>query len=978
MRLKKITSLVLSGVLAFGTVLAAMPVIQNEKVAADFYYREDEQYYLTDEGFIYNIYNGGECICDYVGSENEITIPKTVKIDGVEVAQQPIGVDMRFSNRNLKVINISMDSIWFINRVDYAKNLEAINIDDSNTNLCSIDGVVYTKNKRGLERCPVNKGNVIIDNATEQIFYEAFKGNRALKSIVIPEKVKVIETGAFLNAIGLESVVMSDSVEEIGEQAFFACANLKKVTLSKNVSKWGEKAFEGCVSLREIVIPSGLKEIGLEAFNYIPELEKVYIPKSLKDMHNAFYGSNIGEIIYEGTEEEWLELCSKTTGIQPSTKVICQGSNNKVIYGNGTDEYLKEAGVKQSNGFIYKIEYGDVTICGYRGDEKVIEIPEKIEGLTVKTIKDDSIWVDRNLETIVIPKTIEKIHNFSVERHCNFTKYEVAKDNPYLCGIDGVVYSKDKKTLVACPQKKGNFTIPDGVEVIGVAAFKKNMNITKMVMPKSVKTIKESAFYTCVNLKNIEFNDTLKEIEKHAFNRCYNIEKLLIPGSLEEMGEIAFANCSRVKEVIISKGVKKIGNQSFYDCVSIDRFDIPSTVTECGLYYPAEQYSTVMYYYGTKEQFDNIVWTNKNASIQEAIYTFKTLTKPEIKTITNQSNGIKLTWKKNDEAVDIKVYRKSNDGTVKLLATLDSNATSYVDETAQINHKYTYTVKVENPCVGEHTSEGKVIRRLAVPKISSAKNESAGVKLTWGKVTGAKGYYVYRKPANGTYTQIAKITNASTTTYVDKKATGGKKYVYMVKAFAENPGVDAAASAGKTITRLASPAVTNVTNESKGIKVTWRKTAGAKGYYVYRKVAGGTWTQVAKVTNGKTTYTYTQAKAGKEYSFKVKAYGTTPSVDAITSAEKKTIRLVQPKAPALTNDINGIKVTWNKSTGAKGYHVYKKTGTGAWSKIATVTGGSISYVDTKATKGKKYYYKIAAFSGSYTSCKEGNAANIVR
>ena len=72
-------------------------------------------------------------------------------------------------------------------------------------------------------------------------------------------------------------------------------------------------------------------------------------------------------------------------------------------------------------------------------------------------------------------------------------------------------------------------------------------------------------------------------------------------------------------------------------------------------------------------------------------------------------------------------------------------------------------------------------------------------------------------------------------------------------------------------------------------------------------------------------------------------------------------------------------LSWNKQTGASGYVVYMATSkNGTYKKIATVKGSAkVSYTKTGLTKGKTYYFKIAAYtsvdgktiSGGYSAVK---------
>lgn len=119
-------------------------------------------------------------------------------------------------------------------------------------------------------------------------------------------------------------------------------------------------------------------------------------------------------------------------------------------------------------------------------------------------------------------------------------------------------------------------------------------------------------------------------------------------------------------------------------------------------------------------------------------------------------------------------------------------------------------------------------------------------------------------------------------------------------------------------------------------------------------------------------------KTGKGSKSKIscKSAGTTYikcKVGSKTYKCKLTVKkLSTPKVKAV-NNMDSIKVSWNKIKGASGYELYKKTGDGGYKLLKTVTSGStISYIDKSYVKGTDYGYKVIATKGDYRS-GEGKA-----
>ncbi len=243
-------------------------------------------------------------------------------------------------------------------------------------------------------------------------------------------------------------------------------------------------------------------------------------------------------------------------------------------------------------------------------------------------------------------------------------------------------------------------------------------------------------------------------------------------------------------------------------------------------------------------------------------------------------------------------------------------------------------------------------------------NTTAGVKIAWSSMAGAAGYIVYRNDGSG-YEKIATIKNATTLTYTDADAVSGKTYTYAVRGYNYNGSTLIRSDyTGVSLLRLENPAFT-LANTADGVKVTITKTAGAKGYYVYRKTGSGSYSKIGTTTS--LTYVDKTAKAGTAYTYTVRAYnGSVMS----SYAGKSITRLTNP-AFALANTKEGVKVTITKVAGAKGYYVYRKTGSGSYSKIGTTT--SLTYVDKTAKAGTSYTYTVRAYNGSVMSAYAGKA-----
>jgi hypothetical protein len=169
-------------------------------------------------------------------------------------------------------------------------------------------------------------------------------------------------------------------------------------------------------------------------------------------------------------------------------------------------------------------------------------------------------------------------------------------------------------------------------------------------------------------------------------------------------------------------------------------------------------------------------------------WTTRFLKNPTIKSVANDTSGVKITWSKASGASKYYVYRKtSKSGKWSYIGS--TKTTSYTDKKVSNGKKYYYAVKsMDGDSASYHSTSHfndicKSITFISAPKPSSVKSSKSGVTFKWSKVSGVSGYYVYRKTGTGSYKKIATVKGSTKVSYLDKSAKKGKTYTYMVKAY---------------------------------------------------------------------------------------------------------------------------------------------------------------------------------------------------
>ena len=170
--------------------------------------------------------------------------------------------------------------------------------------------IVETKNI-----CLNKDGKIVYKNGTVEVLKygltkikeAAYKGNKDIVRVVLPDDVISIGRQAFCDCSYISEFEMPGSVERIDDEAFAGCIGLSKITISESIGIIKEKAFFVCLGLTDIIIPHGVRIIKESAFSNCESLESITIPKSLESIESkAFYKcGKLADIYYCGSEAEW-------------------------------------------------------------------------------------------------------------------------------------------------------------------------------------------------------------------------------------------------------------------------------------------------------------------------------------------------------------------------------------------------------------------------------------------------------------------------------------------------------------------------------------------------------------------------------------------------------------------------------------------------------------------------------------------------
>lgn len=119
--------------------------------------------------------------------------------------------------------------------------------------------------------------------------------NTAEGTIVVPETVTIIDTGAFRQCDCLSEIILPEGLTEIGEEAFETCDSLTAITIPDSVTSIGANAFKYCEALMELTIPDGVTYMGDDVFDSCDDIAVTYkgityTADNMDELYNAING----------------------------------------------------------------------------------------------------------------------------------------------------------------------------------------------------------------------------------------------------------------------------------------------------------------------------------------------------------------------------------------------------------------------------------------------------------------------------------------------------------------------------------------------------------------------------------------------------------------------------------------------------------------------------------------------------------------
>lgn len=463
---------------------------------------------------------------------------------------------------------------------------------------CVITGLKDTNVKHLMLPTKSPDGDTVVS-----IDHEAFKSNKTIETLVIPDTVTSIGYSAFQGCSNLKSITFPQSnktpirfnyqsfgfigvvdidlsktlIEEISNNAFCGCKSLKTVKLG-DVSKINNFAFQECVVLESVIHNGKLISIGERAFE---NTKRLSVLRSKDSKHNldtietfsyhTFYGSAIRDIVFS----ENLK----------ATNSAFEGCLNlgTVDFSKHTNKFSSFSGSKI---------------------EKII-FPSAITSI------GSSVFYNATIDSIVIPDTVTEIGsrafaNANIKKITFGSDLKTIKDEAFINLSATYDFSKVKEDLT-----------------IGSKAFANN-TFTTLILPKTTVSIGQAALSGCDKLqtlsipfiaKNAESTNVSSDCFAWLFGSgidCWDQDSV-VPKSLKTVilnGENPSTRdfmTVKITDFVIGKNITEIGSENFDDDSTLKR----------------------LYYEGTEQEFATVkLNTSTNSKLVTATKYFYSASKP--------------------------------------------------------------------------------------------------------------------------------------------------------------------------------------------------------------------------------------------------------------------------------------------------------------------------------------------------------------
>ena len=669
--------------------------------------------------------------------------------------------------------------------------------------------------------CMIPTGFVAADDGTEVKCTEGITGGAIYFD---PSTNTITKCDSAVTSAVIPSEIDGEPVTAIGYNAFRECDALTSITIPDSVTVIKEHAFDDCSNMTDVAIPGSVTSIGDSAFRECDALTSVTLPDGIL---------SIGAMAFYSCDEiTSIDIPKSVTTIGDEAFNCCNNLNSLTVNANNSN-YSTENDVLFDKEKTLLIQY-------LRAKRKTsYSIPD-----TVREIGYSAFYNSSNLKSIWLPNNLESIAD---------------------------------KAFCGCSSLTG-ITIPNGVTAIGNEAFASCSKLLTVAIPDSVTSIGNDAFKPCKSLISITVGDNneyyasdngvLYDKKQKAlllYPSANNNNSYVIPDGVMTIGKMAFYSCKSLTDVTIPDSVTSIGNNAFASCSALTSITIPDSVTSIG-----------------NNALDNcksltsitVDENNKYYSSKDGVLFNKDRT---VLILYPRSNNRK-SYIIPDSVTTIEdwAFESCNSLTGILIpdsvTSIELNSFSWIETLTLFANKGSYAEQTLAKWL-----PFKTIITAAPSKVSTNlyKNYDT-LKVSWSKVAGADGYYVYYKKS--TWKSYQKLGTTTALSYSKAKLTDGAQYKFAVYPYMNIGDQKYMTKNSKssdyvyTLKKLNKPGVKK--SSRSFVRVSWNNIPGESGYQIARSKSSTKNFKIVKRVSKNYKSTKIKTPRYKKYYYKVRAYKT--------------------------------------------------------------------------------------------------------
>ena len=416
--------------------------------------------------------------------------------------------------------------------------------------------------------------------------------------VVIPKRIKKIESRAFADSKKLAKIVFLGAPDEIAPDAFEGCTEVSDIQWG-SCTHWaiaGSTGFpkvktielpmeakeipEGCFKnwgIESVRLPQQVLKIGAEAFSGCPltfvndEGEGVLkIISGWSIEKDAFSGCKLHTVICDCEEcEKAMPVLLAPETVRVVVRDTMPAERFNAILRNAKLEAI--TCIKTNDAVSAK---RNASIKKLPANLRKLELPRSIAQINCELLKDCA-----GLETLEIPETIEEITNVKYFSSVKLKHLAIPADL-YHVAVKPHISKQTKVVVTGTAHPEKYVVTAKGIDAhLPQKSAKDRMLIQKVIIPEGSTSIAAGAFENLAHLCSVEINAPIQSIGARAFRGCTHLEQVVLPDSVDSIGEAAFEDCSALVQVELPQGLVKLEARTFAGCSSLQAITIPQTVS---------------------------------------------------------------------------------------------------------------------------------------------------------------------------------------------------------------------------------------------------------------------------------------------------------------------------------------------------------------------------------------------------------------